>query len=228
MILFLPPVLTHWGWVMHICVRKLTIIGSYNGLSPGRRQAIIWTDGGILLISPLGTNFSEILSEINIFSFKKMHLKTPSAKWRPFCLGLNVLTHWGWVMHICISKLTIIIPSTLQSCWVYWFHSVCLSVRLSFRPSIRPASPVHSVAPTVLDESISYLCILSSNLRRCAACQVYCKISKLEFLAISLNLYLWLCLLLTWHLMWITSMGNHGAAGGISEHRRSSCSRWFR
>ena len=29
---------------------------------------------------------------------------------------------------------------------------------------------------------------------------------------------------LTWDLMWITSMGNHGAAGGISERRRSSCS----
>ena len=26
------------------------------------------------------------------FSFKKVHLKMSSAKWRPFCLGLNVLT----------------------------------------------------------------------------------------------------------------------------------------
>ena len=47
--------LTHWGRVTHICVRKLTIIGSDNGLSPGRRQAIIWTNAGILLIGPLGT-----------------------------------------------------------------------------------------------------------------------------------------------------------------------------
>ena len=52
--------LTHWGRVTHICVGKLTIIGSDNGLSPGRRQAIIWTNAGILLIWPLGTNFSEI------------------------------------------------------------------------------------------------------------------------------------------------------------------------
>ena len=29
--------LTHWGRVTHICVNKLTIIGSDNGLSPGRR-----------------------------------------------------------------------------------------------------------------------------------------------------------------------------------------------
>ena len=56
--------LTHWGRVTHICISNLTIIGSDNGLSPDRRQAIIWTNAGILLIGPLGTNFSEILIEI--------------------------------------------------------------------------------------------------------------------------------------------------------------------
>ena len=87
--------LTHWGRVMHICVSKLTIIGSDNGLSPGRRQAIIWTNAGILLIRPLGTNFNEMLIEILTFSFMKMRLKVSSGKWRPFCLGLNVLKrHW--------------------------------------------------------------------------------------------------------------------------------------
>ena len=75
----------------HICVIKLTIIVSDNGLSPERRQANIWNNAGILLIGTLGTNFSEILGEIHIFSFNKMHLKTSSAKRRPFCLGLNVL-----------------------------------------------------------------------------------------------------------------------------------------
>ena len=85
-------ILTHWGRVTHICVGKLTIIGSDNSLSPERRQAIIWTNAGILLIEPLGTNFSEILIGIQIFSSKKMRLKMSSAKWRPFCLGLNVLT----------------------------------------------------------------------------------------------------------------------------------------
>ena len=39
--------LTHWGRVTHICVSKLTIIGSDNGLSPGRRQTVIWTIAGI-------------------------------------------------------------------------------------------------------------------------------------------------------------------------------------
>ena len=70
-----------------ICVGNLTIIGSDNGLSPGRRQAIIWANAGILLIGPLGTNFSQILIEIYKFSFKKMHLKVSSAKWQPCCLN---------------------------------------------------------------------------------------------------------------------------------------------
>ena len=86
---YLP--LTHWGRVTHICVSDLTSIGSDKGLSPGRRQAIIRTNAGILLIRPLGTNFSEFFVEILIFSFKKMHLKMSSAKRRPFCLGLNEL-----------------------------------------------------------------------------------------------------------------------------------------
>ena len=84
--------LTNWGRATHICVSKLTIIASDNGLSPGRRQAIIWSNAGILLFGPLGTDFSEILIEILIFSSKKMCLKVSSAKWRPFCLGLNVLS----------------------------------------------------------------------------------------------------------------------------------------
>ena len=83
--------LTHWSKVTHICVGNITIIGSDNALSPDRRQAIIWTNAGIVLIGPLGINFNEILIRIKIFSFKKIHLKMLSAKWRPFCLGLSVL-----------------------------------------------------------------------------------------------------------------------------------------
>ena len=81
---------THWGRVTHVFVSKLSIIGSDNGSSPGRRQAIIWTNTGIRLIGHLG-NITEILIEFHAFLFKKMHLKMLSGKWRPFCLGLNVL-----------------------------------------------------------------------------------------------------------------------------------------
>ena len=51
-------ILTHCGRVTHICISKQTIICSDNGLSPGGRQAIIWTSAGIFLIGPLGTYFS--------------------------------------------------------------------------------------------------------------------------------------------------------------------------
>ena len=71
----------------HLCVGKLTIIGSDSGLAPGWRQAIIWTSAGILLIGPLGTNFSEILIGIQTLSFKKIHLKMWTAKRRPFVLA---------------------------------------------------------------------------------------------------------------------------------------------
>ena len=84
--------LTNWGRSMHVCIIKQAIIGLDNGLSPGRLQAIIWTNVGILLIGPLGTNISEILIKIFTFSFKKMYLKRLSGKWWTVCLGLNVLT----------------------------------------------------------------------------------------------------------------------------------------
>ena len=75
----------------------------HHCLSPIRRQAIIWTNAGILLIRALGSDFSEISIGIQILSSKKLHFKTSSAKWRPFCLGLNELTNIiGLMIHgIC-------------------------------------------------------------------------------------------------------------------------------
>ena len=83
----------------YICVSKLRIIGSYYGLSPGWCQAIIWTSDGILLNWPLGTNSSEMLIEIHIFSFKKMHVKLAFGKLWPFCLGLHVLRRMKLWLH---------------------------------------------------------------------------------------------------------------------------------
>ena len=85
-----PWSLTHWGQVTNICISRLTIIGSDNGLSPDRYQAIIWTSAGIFLIIILLTNFSEIWSQNHTFWFKKMHLKMLSRKFRPSCLILNM------------------------------------------------------------------------------------------------------------------------------------------
>ena len=42
--------------MMHICVSELTIIASDNGLLPGRYQAIIWTNAGILFFEELVQN----------------------------------------------------------------------------------------------------------------------------------------------------------------------------
>ena len=79
--------LTHLPLVLYIYASTNWInIGSDNGLLPGRRQSIIWTNAALLSIEPLGTIFSEILIEIHTFSFKRMHLKMSSGKWRPFCL----------------------------------------------------------------------------------------------------------------------------------------------
>ena len=81
----LAGILTHWGRVTHICVSKLASIVSGNGFSPGRRQAIIWTNAGMFLIGPLGTIVNEILIEIHTFSFKKMHFNMSSGKWLSGC-----------------------------------------------------------------------------------------------------------------------------------------------
>ena len=72
---------TYWGQVTYICVSKFFIIDSN----------IVWTSAEILLIGPLGTNFSEILIEIHILLFKKMHLRVSSAKYCTLCLGHNML-----------------------------------------------------------------------------------------------------------------------------------------
>ena len=72
-------------------------IGSDNGLSLIRHQAIIQTNAGLLSIRPLETNFSEILIMIQNFSFTKMHLKILFAKLRPFCPGGDELIYLEWI-----------------------------------------------------------------------------------------------------------------------------------
>ena len=85
--------LIHWGWVMHICISKLTIIGSDNDLSPGRHQAIIWINIGILLIGPLGTNSVKYKS--NFFfqekAFENVVRKLGAILSRPQCVNVEIL-----------------------------------------------------------------------------------------------------------------------------------------
>ena len=100
-----------WQWwihteaLRHVSVNQIIIIGSC--------YVMVWclvitgTNDDWLSVRPLSTEFNkiwikilqtfpfkmenEILSAIHTSSFKKMHLKISSAKWRPFFLGLNVL-----------------------------------------------------------------------------------------------------------------------------------------
>ena len=91
--------LTHWGRVTHICVGKLTIIGSDNGLSPGRRQAIIWTNAGILLIRPLGIKLQWNFNRNSNIFIQENALENVVCQMASICLGLNVLTLS--VLHEC-------------------------------------------------------------------------------------------------------------------------------
>ena len=105
-----------------IRVSKLTIIGSDNGLSPGRRHDIIWTNAGILIIRTSGTNtdIGEILNEIHTFSFKKMHLKMSSAKWRQFYLDLNVLIGGVVARRLSRNQSTRKCETLKQNAWAYF------------------------------------------------------------------------------------------------------------
>ena len=62
----------------------------WNSMSPGRRQAIIWTNATILLVGLLPTHFSECFIEIQTLSLKKIILRMLSVKCCRFRLGLNI------------------------------------------------------------------------------------------------------------------------------------------
>ena len=128
----IPEALTHWGRVTHICVIKLTLSGSDNGLSPYRRQAIIWTNVGILLIGPLGTNFSETLIGIYIF------IPPPNEVGGGVGGGGGGWGGGGGIL-----------------------DSPCLSVRPSVRPSVCRRHGFRSISQVCLGISISnFICML--------------------------------------------------------------------
>ena len=157
--------LTDWGQVMHICVGKLAIIGSDNVLSPGRRQAIIQTNAGILLIGPYGTNFSEIWIGIQTFSLKKIHLKMSSGKWWPLSLGLNELTatsqpmtdficslfSWSAVTYYYIQDLkylniSINVYVIITYTWMWDitnYHSICTTSTIIYTPAYQNYHQMH-------------------------------------------------------------------------------------
>ena len=82
-----------------MCISKLNILGSDNGLSLDRRQAIIWTNAGILLIGPLGTNLSEMAIAIHTFFIKENAFENIVYEMATICLCLNVLMVSVFVTH---------------------------------------------------------------------------------------------------------------------------------
>ena len=90
----LPQYVPHWGWVTHICVIKLNIIGSDNHLLPAQHQAIIWTIARIL--SKLRNKF-ELNLEWNSYisiqgnAFENVVCKIATILFWPQCV-----TGWFW------------------------------------------------------------------------------------------------------------------------------------
>ena len=121
--LFKPVLLkTHLPIVPHVCVNWV-IISSGNGLAPVRRQAITWTNVGLLSIGLQGTNSSEIWIESLSFLFKKMHLKMSSAKMgsilsRGRLLNDGIWRYWsGWAL-VQVKGWCLTAPSNyLNLCW---------------------------------------------------------------------------------------------------------------
>ena len=114
----------------------------------GRRQAIIWTDVGILLNGTLGIYFSEILSEIHTFSFKEIHLKMSSAKRRPFCLGLNVL------MEVMTTS-----PKHWLTCFRMTFEDVLVSTWLQLATNhFDKINVIHNRVQSMPDSLVTMIC----------------------------------------------------------------------
>ena len=74
------------------------LFGATTGLpnNPFQRQALIWTNHGLLIIRALATKFSKIWIKMQRFSLKKINSEIYFVKYRPFCLRLNVLYGEQW------------------------------------------------------------------------------------------------------------------------------------
>ena len=80
--------LTHWGRVMHICISKLTIIGSENGLVTSHYLNQWWN----IVNRTLGNKLQWNLNQNLYILIQGNALENVVWKWRPFCLSFNELT----------------------------------------------------------------------------------------------------------------------------------------
>ena len=118
------------------CVSKLNIIGTTNGLSPDWRQAITWTNAGILLISPLRINVSDISIEIQTFSFQKRTWKCRPGNGGHFVsASMCKVTNWGgWLLWQFMNQISRNRYRKLRAFFWFLFFTLqcCPIVTLSF------------------------------------------------------------------------------------------------
>ena len=132
-------ILTHWGPVTHICISKLTSIGSDNVLAPGRCQAIIWTNAGILFIWTLRNKLQWNFNQSSYIFIQEKIWKCHLEKWWPPCLGLNVLRvycfrllarrHSANMIECCIQKPSAL--SVMQVMMDWWMATIICQACMS-------------------------------------------------------------------------------------------------
>ena len=117
-----------WGRVTHICVSKLTIIGSDNSLVPRRHQAIISEPMlGYCWLDKLQWNLNR-----NLYIFTQCEMSP--GNWRPFSIGLNVLKAMDFPFP----------PSQLSDCARRRWKSLRLLVLTKTKTDIGWMQPSHN------------------------------------------------------------------------------------
>ena len=146
----------------------------------------------------------------------------PQCVWLPWWM----VQHCGWHNLLWVSLYP---PHNEVVGGVYWFHSVRPSVRQSVRPSVpRPSRIPCPLCSFYSSGWIHFIFMhLIKQLQKVCPVQSYLQNFKIWHFGNFLKFVTSVCVVLTWDLMWTTSMGNHGAAGGISECWRSSCSSYY-
>ena len=144
--------LTHWGRVTHICFRKLTIIGSDNGLSPGRRPAIIWTNTEYCQLDPWEQTSVKFSVKFIYFHWENA-FENVVHKWRPFCFGLNVLSNMGLMMMMMMTMK------------MRWWSTCGASWTVSLAKYISPHRPIWSTcsAAKIWGETMPHIAVGGSR-----------------------------------------------------------------
>ena len=90
----------------HICISKIIIFGSNNGLSCGRRQAFTWTNTDLFSIGHLGKNINEILIVIQaFFNSRKCIWKCRLQNCRHFVSFAQCVKHYTLSLQIWERRL---------------------------------------------------------------------------------------------------------------------------